>query len=124
MKLTEMRKTAGQIDDVARAASINPYGELFRNGEIVNRREMKHARRLLLDQREILFTQREARLADVAFDKCKFRGISTAELRKPRNLLACTSKQCRLHQQDEIAILPRESFEEPVRDEARKSSYE
>jgi hypothetical protein len=124
MKVTQVRERASQLDDVVRAAGINPQRQVFTNGEIVNRREMKHARRLSLDQIEVGGAQREPRLADVSLDKLKLSYISAAKLRNPRNLVAGPSKQRRLHEQDEIAVLERESFEEPVRDEARESSYE
>jgi hypothetical protein len=124
MKLPQLQYRASQFDYIACPAHIHPHREFFRNGEIVNRREMKHAGRLLLDQIEIGGTQRELRLADVALDKFKVPGISAAELRDPGNLLARTTEQRRLHEQDEVAVLPGESFEEPVRDEARKSGYE
>jgi hypothetical protein len=64
------------------------------------------------------------RLADVAFDKPKITYTSSAELRDPCNFLVRTTEQRRLHEQDEIGLLPRQSFEEPVGDEARKSGYE
>ena len=124
MKLPQVRKCAGQLDDVARAANIHAHRELFRNGEIVNCREMKHARRLLLDQIEISGAQSELRHADVALDKLEVSDVPAAERRDSRNLISRTSKQRRLHKQDEIAVPPRESFEEPVRDEPRKSGYE
>ena len=119
-----MRKGSGQLNNVARAAGINPHRQLFRHRQIVNCREMKHARRLLLDQIEIRSTQRQAWLADVALDKLKLRHVSAAELRDPGDLLMRASEQRRLHEQDEVAVLPCESLEEPVRDEARETCYE
>ena len=119
-----MRNSSGQLNNVARAAGINPHRQAFRNRQIVNSREMKHARRLLLDQIEIRGAQRELRHADVALDKREVSDVPAAERRDSRNLISRTSKQRRLHEQDEIAVLPRESFEEPVRDETRKSGYE
>jgi hypothetical protein len=119
-----VRKGASQLDDVARTAGINPHRQFFRHGEIVSRGEMKHARRLSLDQFEIGGTQRQLRFADVSFDKLKLSHISSRGLRDPSDLCARALKQRRLHEEDEIAVLPRESFEEPVRNEARKSCYE
>src|SRR3569832_2079930 len=124
MKLTQVRERASQLDDVARATGINPHRQVFGNGEIVNRREMKHARRLSLDQLEIRVTQRESRLTDISLHKLRLFNISGANLRDPGNLFARTAKQRRLHKQDKIALRPRESFEEPVRDETRKPGYE
>jgi len=124
MKVTQVRKRAREFDHIARPAGINPHRETLRNSEIVNRREMKHARRSSLDQFQIGNAQRQPGLADVSLDKLELSQSSAAELRDAGNLFARASKQRRLHEQDEIAILPRESFEEPVRDEARKSCDE
>src|SRR5215216_218933 len=91
MKLPEVRQRAGQLDDVARAAGINPHRKVFRNGEVVNCREMKHARRLSFDQFQSRGTQRQSRLSDVSLDKLKVSNVSSAELRDAGNLLARTS---------------------------------
>src|SRR5215213_6253942 len=123
MKLAQVRQLASQLDDVACTAGINPHGEILRNGKVVNCREMKYARRLLLDQLEIRSAQRQLRLTDVALHEVAL-NVSSAELRDPGDLIAGTTEQRRLHQQDKIAVLPRESFEKPVRDEAWKSGYE
>ena len=88
-----MRKATGQLNDVAGAAGIDSHRQCLRDGEIVNRREMKYARRLLLDQIEIRSAERQPRLANVALDKLKLSHISAAELRKPSNLLARTAEQ-------------------------------
>src|ERR1044072_4654877 len=124
MKLPQILKHTGQLDDIARAAGINSHCQLFRNRQIVNRREMKHARRFALDQLEIRSTQRQLRLADVAFDKLKSSDISSTERRDPCDLFPRPAEQRRLHEQDEIAVLARQSFEKPVGDETRKSGYE
>ena len=124
MKLAQILYRTRQFDHIARAANIHAHRDVFRNSEIVNRREMKHARRSSLDQFQIGNAQRQPGLADVSLDKLELSHSSAAELRDPGNLFARASKQRRLHEQDEIAILPRESFKEPVRDEARKSCDE
>jgi hypothetical protein len=124
MKLTQAPKSAGELDDVARAAGINTHRQVFSDGEIVNRREMKDAGRLSLDQLEIPVTQREFRLADISLDKLEIGDISVAARGNPGNLCTRAIEQRRLHEEDEIAVLPRESFEEPVRDETWKSGYE
>jgi hypothetical protein len=93
MKMMEMRQCMGQLDDVARATDIYTHREVFGDGEIVNRGEMKHTRRLLLDQIEIRGAQRQPRLADVALDKLKLAHISAAEVRDPRDLLAGAAEQ-------------------------------
>src|SRR5262249_5656536 len=98
--------------------------DLLRNGKVVNSSQMKRTRRLLFDKIEIRSAQSEARLADVAFDNLKVARASATELRDAVDLFESTTNQRRLHQQNKIALLACETFQQSVCDEARKSGYE
>ena len=79
----ELRLRAGKagFDPVGIApARSSPHRDFLRNGEIVNRREMKNARGFSLEQFEIDVTQRETRHTDVAFDDLKVAQAPASEL--------------------------------------------
>ena len=124
MKLPQVRKCAGQLDDVARAADIHAHRELFRNGEIVNCREMKHARCLLPDGVEIGRIQPKPRLANISFDNPELLNAPSAQLRKTCDLFRRPRPQRWLDEQNESAPLTCETLQKPVRDETGKSGYE
>ena len=85
---------------------------------------MKDACCLLLDQIQIRCIQSKLRLGDVAFDDLKLSNTSSSERRNAINLFVRTRRQRRLHEQNEIALLPRQALQQPVRNKARKTSYE
>jgi hypothetical protein len=53
MKLFQMRQRTRQCNYVARATNVDAQRKILGDGEIVNSREMKYARCLLLDQIQI-----------------------------------------------------------------------
>jgi hypothetical protein len=110
MKLFEARQQPRQGDHVACATDINAHRHILRNSEIVNRGEMKNARCFLLDQPQIRCVQSKVRFRDVAFDKPKVTDTSSSERRNTIDLFVRARQQRRLHEQNEITLLPSETL--------------
>src|SRR5215510_8402496 len=117
MKLAQIRNRPCEVDDVTRAACIYTHRDLLRYGEIVNRREMKNARGFLLDQFEIYVTQGQVRLTDITFHDLKVTGAAAAELSDALDFFERVRHERPLNEQDKIAVLAREAFQQAVGNE-------
>src|SRR6185503_9964265 len=105
MKLAQILNRTRELNDVPRPSYIHAHCDVFRHCEIVNRREMKNARCFLLDQLEIDVAQCEARHTDVAFDDLKVTNASAGKLSDALDLFERARHECRLDEQDKIAVL-------------------
>src|SRR3982750_555074 len=85
---------------------------------------MKDARRLLLDQFEILRFQRESRFTDVSFNDLKVVVTLASELNDATKLFSRPRQQRWLHQQDETALGACEPFQQAIGDETGKTRDE
>jgi hypothetical protein len=124
VKLTQLWERTRKLNDVTRAARIHAHRDILRNGEIVNCREMKDARRLLLDQLEIRGTEGESGHADIAFDDLKVTQASAGEFSDTLDRFERARHEWRLDEQDKIAVLAREACQQAVGDETGKPGYE
>ena len=124
MKLAQVRQRTSQCNDISSAAHVDSHRQILRHGEIVNCREMKHARCLLPDGVEIGRIQPKPRLANISFDNPELLNAPSAQLRKTCDLFRRPRPQRWLDEQNESALLTCETLQKPVRDETGKSGYE
>src|SRR6185503_4936001 len=114
MKLFQVRQRTRQFDDVTRATNVDAQSKILGNGEIVDCGKMKDARCFPLDQREIRRAQSKLRLCYIALDNLKLSVTSAGERRNTCDLFVRVSRQRRLHEQNEITLLPRQTLHKPV----------
>src|ERR1700754_2826915 len=124
MKLFQVRQRTRQFDHVTCAADVDAQSHILGNGEIVNGGEMKNTRGFLLHQLQNRRIQCKLWFGDVAFDNLKLSNTSTGKRGNTINLLVRVRRQRRLHEQNEITLLPRQTLQKPVRNKARKARYE
>src|ERR1044072_800376 len=124
MKLFQAPQRTRQFDDIPRAADVDAQSNILGNGEIVNSGEMKDARSLLLDQLQIRGAQSKLWFRDIAFDDLKLSNTPAGERRDSIDLFMRARRQRRLHEENEITLLPRQTLQKPVRNKARKARYE
>jgi hypothetical protein len=99
MEVTKSRQQLSKLKHVHRADHVHVQRELALNGEIVNRRKMKHCRRLFAHFSGIEWRHPQLRMGYVAFDDLKLLNRLSAETRDSRNFLARSRDECRLDQQ-------------------------
>jgi hypothetical protein len=121
MKVPEPRQRTRELNHVPSATDVHSHRRLTRDGEIVQRGQVKNPRRLLFRQFKIGGGQAEMWLSDVALNEPKVFGRTIGELSDAIDLVPRTVRPRRLHQQDEATLFPRQTFQQAVGNKTREA---
>lgn len=124
VKVTKLRHQLCTLKHVHRADHVDVQSKLALHGEIVNRGEVKNSGCFFPHSKSARRSQTQFRMRDVAFDDLEFINRLTGKTRNPSDFVSCSLDECRLDQQQEMAVETREALQQSVGNKTRKSGDE